>query len=291
MADGCHAGRALSSDYAGTRDVIDWVIPEGGVTVVVGVFMDESGTHQGSPAMSVAAYIFEKDQHLILEKSWREALEECELPYFHMVDCAHGLAPFDKMTPKERDTLCRRLIGMIKLRMQLGLVVSVSEKDYEEARSRDWTVSAYTYCIQWIFNGVAEWADSNSISGEIVYFLEAGHRHQNEMNRAMQWVPRIPQFTARMRYRGHFFGKKDDYCGLQAADILAWEWNKDFINIRAGMPRPRRKSLRSLLEKPHQHLHLNKEQLLTMIGMNHETRSEFIRQWATSLQDHDQDGT
>ncbi len=47
--------------------------------------------------------------------------------------------------------------------------------------------------------------------------------------------------------RGHMFVEQDSMLGMgvQATDILAWEWNKDFINERNG--KPRKKESRSIV--------------------------------------------
>lgn len=49
---------------------------------------DESGTD--ADEMTLAGYIFETQRMEAFKREWSLLLEQHGLPYFHMVDCAHG---------------------------------------------------------------------------------------------------------------------------------------------------------------------------------------------------------
>jgi hypothetical protein len=42
--------------------------------------------------------LFEKEASKALDLEWKALLAEFGLPFFHMVDCAHLMPPFDKLT-------------------------------------------------------------------------------------------------------------------------------------------------------------------------------------------------
>ena len=45
--------------------------------VMVEVYFDESGTHDGSPVMCIAGYVFSADQALHLDREWSSVLASC----------------------------------------------------------------------------------------------------------------------------------------------------------------------------------------------------------------------
>ena len=240
---------------------------------MIEAFIDESGTHWGSPTMSVAAYLFEEEQYWLLAKAWSDVLNEHSLPYFHMVDCAHRRGIFEGRSEDECDQVARRLIGIIKLRIRCGIMCSIAERDFVEERPEDWDISSYTTIVQWLVHGVSLWAKEYSVTEDIMYVLESGHAKSSEAHKAFRSLSMRKKMREMAKYAGHTFAVKDHRrlgYGLQAADILAWEWNKDFIDERLGRPRGRRKSLDSLLEKPHKFAHLHKEHLRNMFAMRHD---------------------
>src|SRR5579871_3544038 len=92
----------------------------GGVTVALEAYFDESGTHDASPVMSVAGYLFSRDQALKLDEAWRICLKEYDIPYFRMSECAHGTGVFKPIPLNDRIAIQRRMIGAIKLRAERG---------------------------------------------------------------------------------------------------------------------------------------------------------------------------
>ena len=78
------------------------LLPSGGhLLVLVEAFFDESATHAGSKLMAMAGYLFRQDKSEQMAADWRKFLASKELPYFHMVDCAHRNPPFDHLTPQQ----------------------------------------------------------------------------------------------------------------------------------------------------------------------------------------------
>lgn len=61
------------------------------------VYIDESGTHDGSPVMCVAGYLFLKAGANRFTREWGKVLKREKIPFFHMVDFAPGNHPFDHM--------------------------------------------------------------------------------------------------------------------------------------------------------------------------------------------------
>lgn len=47
-------------------------------------YFDESGSHDGSPALSLGGYLFEKESCKTLDLGWKAVLDRYCLPYFRM---------------------------------------------------------------------------------------------------------------------------------------------------------------------------------------------------------------
>lgn len=78
-------------------DVIDAIVPTDGLLVALAeVFIDESGTHAGSPVMCVGGYLFRKREAREFQREWGKRLAREGLAYWHTNPAmqGHGEAPF-----------------------------------------------------------------------------------------------------------------------------------------------------------------------------------------------------
>lgn len=211
----------------GTRDIVAFLE----------AYFDESGSHTGAPILCVAGYLFEKEKCRQLDLEWGEVLHGFQLPYFHMVDCAHGNPPFEHLNLQERIQCETLMIGLIKKYMIHGFSVTIDEAQYDAWRTDQYPLfgSAYSWCCWMSLLGVESWAEKNNFDGKIAYFFEAGHDSQGEANRIMAESMDIPG----IRYASHTFAKKMELRPLQTADILAWQaakFRREWIN---GKKKPR----------------------------------------------------
>jgi hypothetical protein len=223
-------------------------------------YFDESGTHDGSPVMCVAGYLLSAEQAVHLDREWAEALAESGVSCFHMADCAHSVEDFIGMDPGMRKDLLVRLIGIIKRRVEIGIAVSISETDFGRIGAPEWKRGGpYSLAALQVLAAVVSWADTYSYKGRISYFFESGHKHQSHTNIAIEMLRMRDQEGGvnYLRYHSHTFAGKCDLRPLQAADLLAYEWQKELR--RLNMPskqKTMRRSLQSLLEKTHITMHL-----------------------------------
>jgi len=217
-------------------------------------YFDESGTHAGSPLTCVAGYLLQERQVRLLSRDWKDALEVAGVRRFHMVDCAHGTGEFKGKSRFERISLEKKLIGLIKKRATIGIVVSVRESDLLTIGGP--ASSAYVLCLTWCLNGVAAWIKKTRFSGKIAYFFEAGHDRQGLAHKAMCALQQNEILKTGCCYHSHVFIGKDDARPIQAADLLAWQWHTDWKNTYGSEHRPRRADLTNLLQAPHICSHL-----------------------------------
>ncbi len=72
------------ADFADLLDLV--VADEGFVVALAAVYVDESGTHDSSPVMSVGGFIFKKRKASEFSRRWGAYLRAKDVPYFHMAE-------------------------------------------------------------------------------------------------------------------------------------------------------------------------------------------------------------
>lgn len=187
-------------------------------------YFDESGTHDGSPAVCVAGYLFNREARQKLDSEWKAALDRYELPFFRMSACAHGNPPFNRLTKNERIDIEPAVIKLINRYALLGLAIVINEAEYDHLFTRrDITGDAYSFCCWQILAGIQSWIERNQFDGEISCFFESGHKSQRLANLLMHRIFENASLRNTYRYKAHGFVEKAAVQALQAADILAWQ--------------------------------------------------------------------
>jgi hypothetical protein len=255
----------MCAPVSGLEWIAGRIIPEGGFVIVqVEAHFDESGTHVGSPVLCVAGYIMEKGQASELIREWNDVLQWSALPrplrYFRMSECAPGNGEFEGIDKKLRIQVASRMIGIIKRRTVTGLAVTMNEDEYNGIMPLDKVLAGrpYTFCAQVILAGVSSWIDGQDKHQRVdatAYFFESGHDSQPEADWLMHTLFKSDRAREAYRYAGHGFVPKIGNPGVQAADLLSWQWYTDRKHRIEG--RPRRKDCASLLAHPHVTRHLD----------------------------------
>lgn len=187
-------------------------------------YFDESGTHEGSPFVCVAGYLFEKGNANALDVSWQAMLQEKSLPFSRMSDCAHGTGPFKGWSKIDRTNLESRAIDLVRTYATHGFAASVVVNDFHLIPNLGLFDSAYSFACLQMFLGVQRWANGNEFHDNVAYVFESGAQHQSEANAFMQKVFSHPQMRIDFRYSSHTFVDKASASQLQCADLLAWHW-------------------------------------------------------------------
>jgi hypothetical protein len=193
------------------------------IVALIEAYFDESGSHDGSPVLCIAGFVFTSDACLKLDAEWKAVLDKYGLPFFHMVDCAHGTPPFNKLTRDQRIAAEKEMIGIIRKHLLFGMGVSLCEDDFYEVFPNGYGgQSAYTWCCWTAISVIHHWIAAHHFDGRAAYFFEAGHKKQGEANALMQRIFDSPDLRRQYCYGGHAFADKKQARPLQAADILAW---------------------------------------------------------------------
>ncbi|WP_168196025.1 DUF3800 domain-containing protein [Novosphingobium sp. EMRT-2] len=205
-------------------------------------YVDESGTHDGSPMLTVAGYMFKREQARRFSRDWEKVLSKHGLPFAHQTDCATGNGHYKAMCKDERITVQSALIEHIKRRTIFGFGVSVDPRAYTEIVGIENNApSAYTFALQGCFTIIRRWVERTNFAGYIAYVFEAGHASEAEAARYIRdALLKSDSAKQKHRYVSHNFIDKRFALPLQAADMLAWQYHHYLARrIEKGITNPR----------------------------------------------------
>jgi hypothetical protein len=195
----------------------------------------------------MGGYVFEKERAKQLDLAWKDMLDRYDLPYFHMVDCAHGNKLFKKLGSEKCDAVAREVISLLREHVLFGFATAVVEREYEELFPPPSPFgSAYTYCCWTALSVIHEWILRNQFNGKVAYFFEAGHKSEGEADAIMTKIFKNRDLKKGYRYSAHAFISKKNHRLIQTADVLAWHHATDVKKLLTN--KPRRKDFAALIE-------------------------------------------
>jgi hypothetical protein len=131
--------------------------------------MDESGIHDTSPVLTVAAYVVRRERWQDWTKRWNVAKRPIKV--FHAVDCANFKGEFKGWSEENRDALVIRLLKVINDTDFPGIVIGIHMDEFRKAMAgrddlRESLGEPYTACFQWVTQAIVNIADDRSRDGE-----------------------------------------------------------------------------------------------------------------------------
>ena len=210
------------------------------------VYVDESGTHDGSPVLCVAGYVFYRRHALEFTKKHSADLKRIGVPYFHAKECNPGRGAYAEISKEGRLWSQTSLIKKTREFTQYGFAASVNEAEFDSVvGSNGYAHNAYSFLLWMGLCAVGNWIERVNFQGKVSYIFEAGHKHQGKANALMNEIFLAPDLREKFRYGQHGFSPKECAVPLQSADLFAWHWFTDHKKRLAG--KPRRKDLDALI--------------------------------------------
>ena len=197
-----------------------------GDVIVLKVAMDKSGVHDGSPVLTVGAYIGRPANWKEWTKRWNIAKRPVKI--FHAVDCANFAGEFKGWTEEKRDTLVIRLLGVLRESDLPGCVIGIHMDEFRKAMAGRPDLlglfgEPYVACFHWVTQTIINIAVAVG-SEERIGFVHECNDYRQEALEAFAWIK--SRGNPGRRVVGLVFAEKQDYVPLQAADVLAYEGNK-----------------------------------------------------------------
>lgn len=212
-------------------------------------YMDPSGTHLGSPVLSISGFIADETAWLEFDSSWKAVLEQpswpSKLTRSHMFDCVHCEGEFfeGRWRFAERLSLYGKLTEVIRnsnIRPVSASVVSncfeqIPKEDLEllkQANNRLGTPLELVFHMitQQIIKCVRQYDASETVG--VLFDQDDSHREAFFSDFAAQYMN---SYYLGDTFAAHGFGDSRKLTPLQAADLLAYGTHH-LVQILEAMP-------------------------------------------------------
>jgi hypothetical protein len=240
--------------------LLDDVLPSsGGLLAMFKAYMDRAAKRgDKDEVMCVACVIFKPVAYRQFVRDWNRMLAAWGADAFHAKEFFPGAGSFKRDTPHreflyEQDS--RRIPQMIAQSISRIMVISFRPEEFLAMASSEWKEQIGTclhsqatqICL--LING--DWLLEDGLKNEsFAYFMESGDEDEAEVVRAVSHM-RAHEKTARLiRAKSFTIVDKGQARGLEAADYVAWQWNKYYIESDSWTDRSRwpRKDFLSLID-------------------------------------------
>lgn len=217
------------------------------------VILDESGTHAGSRALSVAGFVIAQDSIPPLLQEWEGELKRNQIEFLHMRDFVPPHGKYSGRSPEERQRLFTALIEIIHRHALIAVGAAIELDDFMQssyahalAKAPDLVDSPYGWCVLQCILQTAEWANENSAAEEITFVLEDGCEGTRKVEERFRGLKADPNLQRKIRLGDMKFVSKKDYPLTQCADFLAYEMYKELDRVISKASRPARRSMLAL---------------------------------------------
>jgi hypothetical protein len=95
------------------------------------VYMDESGTHGGSPVVTVGAYIAKPSQWQAWQREWNRLKKPIQV--VHAADCANQDGEFKDWDQPERFAFAAKIIPVIPKHIPMGVAIGINLRAFDKA--------------------------------------------------------------------------------------------------------------------------------------------------------------
>jgi hypothetical protein len=203
--------------------------------------MDESGTHNDSHIVTVAAYAARPKAWASFTREWNA--KKIPVQVYHANDVQNQWGEFTNWTAEECTEFAKKMLPIIPKHIPIGILIGVDQIALNEALDNEPTLkemigSPYACCFQWVVQTLINKLEDYGSNQQLAFFHEQND-YQREAHEAFEWVRQHRKsHSAKMALA---FGSKQQYVPLQAADILAYEGNKRLRGV--DEKRPKRKAL------------------------------------------------
>lgn len=233
--------------------------------IVLDAYFDDSGTHDGSPVVSVAGYLGLPAKWVSFETEWKLAMSEFGLNHFGMADYSNRAKPYCYWTEEERYARLERLMKISNAYALGSVGIAVPTESFNRVMSekaKRISGGPYGLAATACFLRVANLVKSLSSEAWVAYIFESGTRGAGEVLKVFQENERDESQKHELRLLSLRFENKRQFVPLQAADIVAYETYRQLPKQLGTDPRPPRfPILNQLLTIPKDWGYLEEEEL------------------------------
>lgn len=208
--------------------------------------------------VSVASVIFKPTRYKQFVRPWERMLKPWKAAAFHATDFYPGGGEFKRDTPErcklfENDS--KRIPRMISDYVQNVLLVAFRPQEFNRVASPRWKekfgTSVHSHAVQLLLISNGWWRKDHCPHERFAYFMETGDDDEGEIIKTVQGMRNDKETGT-----GDVIGvssftpiEKGKARGLEAADFIAWQWNKWYMDkLRLGDGMNPRKDFRAFAD-------------------------------------------
>lgn len=198
------------------------------------VYSDDSGTHPNSEIAIAACYIASKKQWDKFSKDWTAFCQEEGLPFFHMAEFMAkpeaGHKPYCDWDNDKKNRVWDRVVKIINRRAAFGIAVGVPKESFNRLApdhfKAEYAGDNYTYAVKTMLGVIRDWRAEQGLELPMQYVFDRGSSGQEQIEHVWNVGERFPLVARQCGFApdGYGFQDKKIFKPLQAADILAWQW-------------------------------------------------------------------
>jgi len=248
---------ALVSDGS-LVDFIDDMLPGGReFLVMLKVYLDRGYKEDGTDAVvAVAAVVFRPVAYKQFVRPWNRLLRGWTASAFHSTDFYPGAQEFKRGTQAKKDRFDRdsKIVPrLIRENTKYILVVAARPQEFLKEAPDSWKntfgTNIHAIGIQTLLITMGWWAEDNCYNEKFAYFRESGDKDDGEVARSVEAMRTGHPDTARLiRISSFAHVQKGIERGTEAADCVAWHWNKWYMDkARRGKEQEPRKDFAELV--------------------------------------------
>lgn len=216
-------------------------------------YLDESGTHEQSPIVTVAGLLGTTTDWKGFSEEWSAVLRRAGLSRFHMKEFEEGYGESGALSAEERTDVKIALIDTINRTPSIIQVCSLVRGTIENRSSGPMAgilTRAYEFCCGDVMSALLQTAAVTFPGAEekIAFVCDRQRESGPAVMRQFEAMRSDPAYLGpRERMGSITFADSAIYPPLQAADLVAGEVRKDGINRQSpGKKIPERRSLTRL---------------------------------------------
>src|SRR6266850_2972718 len=222
------------------------VLPKGkGLLVMLKVYLDLGAKKDvADSVMCVAAVIFKVTPYKQFIRPWNRMLGAWGASAFHATDFYNGAEEFKRDTPRREHLFAvdsKRIPRMVGENVERISIVSYRPEEFNQVASPEWKekfgTSVHSQAMQLCLIANGWWRKEKCPSESFAYFMETGDTDEGEVLKSVERMRHDTQTGTGSVIGVKSFTPLDKGMarGLEAADFVAWQWNKYYMDkIRTG---------------------------------------------------------
>lgn len=203
------------------------------------VYLDESGTHEASGAVAVAGFISNTSKWEAFSLEWKSALDEWQIPAFHMADYESRHGYFESWDDQQRKERLNHLLEIIVRHTFLSIAYVIRKRQFDDIlsdKAKELCGDAYGLASIACWNNLIPLV--KKVDGYIDYTMDNGSKGRG----VLAWIYgeqcKYPEWLNSTRVLSLSFRDDQIFLPLQAADILAYEMYKHAQRQFEGLQLP-----------------------------------------------------